>query len=52
LQPGDLSHDDIRRLILTGQEVLFVKVGGSHGYGVVTVEDGKLTFQAAVGDTN
>jgi len=44
LQPGDITEDEVRKLVEDGHEVLFVLAGVSDGYGVVGVEDGKLAF--------
>ena len=44
LEPGDLTEEEVRDLVEEGQEVLFVMAGVPHGYGIVTIENGKLAF--------
>ena len=46
MQPGDISEDEVRKMVEDGQEVLFVMAGTEYGYryGVVKIEDGRLVF--------
>jgi len=46
LQPDDITEQKVRRLVQDGNEILFVTAGVRHGYGVVSIEDGKLTFHS------
>lgn len=42
LQPGDITEEEVRKLVEDGHEVLFMNTSG--GYGIVGIEHGKLTF--------
>jgi hypothetical protein len=44
LQPSDITEDVVRQMVDNGEEVLFIKANAPYGYGVVTVEGGKLAF--------
>ncbi len=44
LQPSDITEDEVRQMVDNGEEVLFIKANAPYGYGVVTVEGGKLAF--------
>jgi hypothetical protein len=44
LQPGDITEDEVRKMVEDGQEILFIMAGGGHTYGVVTIEGGRLAF--------
>lgn len=44
MQPGDITEDEVRKIVENGHEVLFVMADTPHGYGVVTIERGRLAF--------
>ena len=46
LQPGDITENEIRKLVEDGHEVLFILAAVPYGYGVVTTEGGRLTFHS------
>lgn len=43
LQPGDITEDEVRKMVEDGQEVLFIRARAG-GSGVVKIEDGRLAF--------
>jgi hypothetical protein len=44
LEPGDITEDEVRKLVENGHEVLFIKAGPGATYGTVTIETGELAF--------
>jgi len=44
MQPGDITEEEVRKMVEDGHEVLFVMAGTRHGYGAVTIERGGLAF--------
>lgn len=46
LQPGDITGEEIRKMVESGQEVVFIRAMGSSGWGIVTIERGELAFHA------
>jgi hypothetical protein len=46
MQPGDITEDEVRKMVEDGHEVLFIMAGIPHGYGVVTIERGRLAFHS------
>lgn len=45
MQPGDITEGEVRKMVEDGKEILFIRDGGRHTYGVVMIEDGKLVFR-------
>ncbi len=44
MQPRDITEREVREMVENGHEVLFIQARVSHGYGVVTIERGRLVF--------
>jgi hypothetical protein len=44
MQPGDITEDEVRKMVEDGQEVLFITADVRDGYGLAKIEDGKLVF--------
>ncbi len=45
LQPGDVTEDEVRKMVEDGKDVYFIRASGWGACGVVTLEDGKLVFR-------
>ena len=45
LEPRDLTEVQVRALVEDGQEVLFIQADVSGGYGLVTMDHGRLVFK-------
>lgn len=45
MQPGDITESEVRELVESGHEVLFIMADAPRGYGRVTIERGRLQFR-------